>query len=303
MDASYVRKPEWLRVQLGSSAAYRQVADTLREGRLHTVCEEARCPNQQECWARHRTATFMILGDTCTRRCRFCNVKTGLGPDPDPAEPERVAASARSLGLRHVVITMVTRDDLPDGGADLLARTVRAVRQALPEAGIEVLSSDLMGRQEAICTVLEARPDIMGHNLETVRRLSRQVRSRSDHDRSLAFLAFCAAWNQKSGAGLAIKSSLMLGLGEEQDEVLATLDELRAAGVDMVNLGQYLQPAGRNLPVQRYWTPAEFAELKDQALQRGFRHVESGPLVRSSYHAGDQHVGLLRSRNAGPQPG
>jgi len=285
MAESYVRKPAWLKVQLESSNAFREVRKTLTDGKLHTVCEEARCPNRQECWGVHKTATFMILGDTCTRRCRFCAVKTGLPGAVDASEPLRVAESCASMGLSHVVLTMVTRDDLSDGGAKVLADTVRAIRRLLPEASIEVLSSDLMGKRDSIAILADSRPDILSHNLETVRRLTSQVRSRSDYDRSLAFLKTCAGL--KTGA--AIKSSLMLGLGEVEAEIEQAMDDLLEAGVNMMNLGQYLQPSIHHLPVQKYWTPEEFASLKRTAQKKGLRFVEAGPLVRSSYHAGSQY--------------
>lgn len=287
------RKPEWLRRQLVSSPEYRAVADAIREGGLHTVCSEARCPNLHECWAQRKTATFMLFGDTCTRRCRFCNVKTGLPGAPDPLEPAKVARAAQRMGLRHVVVTMVTRDDLDDGGAALVAATVTALRSLVPEARVELLVSDFAGNPDALAAVLASRPDIMGHNLETVRRLSRSVRSRSDHDRSLAFLRACADWRDTHPApegrrALRVKSSLMLGLGETDDEVKGALQEMQDAGVDMVNLGQYLQPSAHHIPVQRYRTPDEFATLGAFARSLGFSRVESGPLVRSSYHAEEQ---------------
>jgi len=290
--SSYTRKPEWLKIQLQSSPSYKEVARSLSSNKLHTVCEEARCPNQHECWAQHKTASFMILGDVCTRRCRFCNVKTGLPLAPDPEEPWRLAASAKEMGLQHVVVTMVNRDDLPDGGAALMAETVRALYEALPEVSVEVLSSDLMGREASILTLLDSKPSIMSHNMETVRRLTPLVRSRSTYDRSLEFLRFCAQ-NKKTGL---VKSSLMLGLGESLEEVLETLDDLRAAGVEVVNLGQYLQPSAKHIPVQEYRSPEDFEYLRTQALKKGFLHVESGPLVRSSYHAKSQYE-AWRKRN------
>lgn len=289
-ETDSLRKPEWLRINLESSRHYREVAGSLAEGGLHTVCEEARCPNLSECWSRHRTATFMILGDTCTRRCRFCNVKTGLPRLPDAGEPGRVAQAAARMQLRHVVVTMVNRDDLPDGGSTLMAATIRSIKAALPRASTEVLASDMMGRIADLDRLLDAAPTIISHNLETVRRLTPQVRSRSDYRRSLDVLAH---WAAKPG-GSVVKSSLMLGLGETREEVIQALADLREVGVAMVNLGQYLQPSGHHLAVQRWWTPEEFASLKEDALGLGFEHVEAGPLVRSSYHADGQYEAWRR---------
>lgn len=293
----YIRKPVWLRTQLESGAAWPEVRKTIDNKALHTVCEEARCPNRHECWGKYKTASFMILGDTCTRRCRFCAVKTGLPQNShglrgeaglDFDEPQRVAEAAVSMELAHVVITMVTRDDLLDGGATMMAATVAELRKMLPKAGVELLSSDLMGRIESIRVLAESGADILSHNLETVRRLTPIVRSRSDYDRSLEFLRQC----KELAPGSITKSSLMLGLGEEQAEILQAMDDLRSHHVDMLNLGQYLQPSRLHAPVVKYWTPEEFAVLRQEGLRRGFRHVESGPLVRSSYHAGEQWAGL-----------
>ena len=264
---------------------YRFVEQVLARKKLNTVCEEARCPNIHECWGRHRTATFMILGDTCTRRCRFCSVKTGLPGDVDGDEPERVAQSVAEMKLSHVVVTMVNRDDLFDGGAEVMARTVQAIRALVPACRIEVLSSDMMGRRQSIEIMLVAQPDIMSHNIETVERLTSKIRSRSDYQRSLAFLRTSFEMNPR----IVTKSSMMLGLGETEAEVERAMDDLRAVGVSLFNLGQYLQPSPTNIPVQRYWSPAEFQTLKEKALQKGFTHVEAGPLVRSSYHAGEQY--------------
>jgi lipoic acid synthetase len=285
------RKPEWLRIRLNTSPSYVFLKRLVRAEGLHTVCEEARCPNLQECWGRHRTASFMILGDTCTRRCRFCAVKTGLPRAVDRQEPERVARAVKRMGLEHAHVTMVNRDDLRDGGASLMAATVRAIRGDNPGCSIEVLCSDFMGDPEAIRLVVESRPDILSHNLETVRRLTPLVRSRSDYDRSLAFLRLV----RESDPATVTKSSLMLGLGESFDEVLEAMRDLRGAGTDMLNLGQYLQPSRTHLPVVRYWRPEEFARLRVLALRLGFRHCESGPLVRSSYHAGQQFQDLRLS--------
>ena len=292
-------KPEWLRIKLDMNKNFKDVRNLVHGSGLHTVCEEAKCPNLHECWAHHRTATFMILGDTCTRRCRFCAVKTGLpGEAADPLEARRVAVSAKKMGLEHAVVTMVTRDDLPDGGALALANTVRALRNEAPGCSVEVLASDLMGSAENIRIVSESRPDIMSHNLETVRRLTPIIRSRSDYDRSLLFLRLA----KEIDPGSTTKSSIMLGLGEEMSELLEAMDDLLANGVDILNIGQYLQPSRTNAPVKKYWTPEEFAELKEIAMKKGFRYCESGPLVRSSYHAGSQFIGFLNNtkRTAAP---
>ncbi len=275
------RKPEWLKTSLRTNRAFTDLKGLLRGQGLHTVCEEAHCPNRHECWGAWRTASFMILGDICTRRCRFCAVTTGRPAPPDPGEPRRVSESVRRMALTHVHVTMVNRDDLPDGGASLMAATVRAVGELAPGCTIEVLTSDFRGRADSIRAVVESGPDITSHNLETVRRLTRVVRSRSDYDRSLALLSKA----KELAPERVTKSSLMLGLGESREEVLEALDDLRAAGVDMVNLGQYLQPSRAHAPVERYWTPEEFAALRGDALRKGFLHCESGPLVRSSYHA------------------
>jgi lipoic acid synthetase len=285
------RKPEWLRIRLNTTPSYAFLKRLVREEGLHTVCEEARCPNLQECWGRHRTASFMILGDTCTRRCRFCAVKTGLPRAVDRQEPERVALAVKRMSLQHAHITMVNRDDLPDGGASLMAATVRAVREANPGCSIEVLCSDFLGDPAAIQLVVESRPDILSHNLETVRRLTPLVRSRSEYDRSLAFLRRV----RETDPAAVTKSSLMLGLGESLEEVVQAMGDLREVGTDMLNLGQYLQPGRTQLPVVRYWTPEEFARLRELAFRLGFRHCESGPLVRSSYHAAQQLQDLRRA--------
>ena len=282
------RKPQWLKIKLNTTESYAAVKNLVRAEGLHTVCEEARCQNLHECWGAHRTASFMILGDTCTRRCRFCAVSTGLPGEVDRLEPLRVAAAVLRMGLKHAHVTMVNRDDLPDGGASMMAVTIRAIRARTPECSVEVLTSDFMGSREAIAAVMESAPDIMSHNVETVRRMTPLVRSRSSYDRSLSFLRTAREINGES----VIKSSIMLGLGETRDEVLATLDDLRAAGVDIVNIGQYLQPTRNNLAVQRYWHPDEFAALRDVAMEKGFLYCEAGPLVRSSYHAGEQYEGF-----------
>jgi lipoic acid synthetase len=288
--ADVTRKPEWLKVQLNTNNNYKFVKSQIKDKRLTTVCEEARCPNIHECWGEHRTATFMILGDTCTRRCRFCSVKTGLPKSLDLEEPARVAESVREMQLKHVVITMVNRDELPDGGGGVMAQTVRAIRQQAPGCSVEVLSSDLMGDFDSIKIMQESKPDIMSHNLETTRRLTPRVRSRSSYDRSLYFLRAAKEIDPET----VTKSSMMLGLGETRDEVLEAMDDLLENNVSIMNLGQYLQPTRNHLKVQKYWTPDEFAELRERALEKGFEHCEAGPLVRSSYHAGEQFQGFKR---------
>ena len=284
-------KPEWLRVRLSSDPRYFQVREIVRSQKLHTVCEEARCPNIHECWGTHGTATFMILGNVCTRRCRFCSVETGLPGSVDADEPRRVAESVLQMGLRHVVITMVARDDLPDGGAEAMADTVRAIRAAAPGCRVEVLPSDLAGPdlvvdQSSVETLVDSGPDIIAHNLETIRRLTPAVRSHSDYDRSLGFLHTVKELSPEA----VTKSSLMLGLGEDEGEVVEAMDDLRAVDVDILNLGQYLQPGRTQLRVKRFWRPDEFDRLKLIALDRGFRHCDAGPFVRSSYHAEEQAV-------------
>lgn len=290
--SSMLKKPDWIRVKVNLTDEFKFVDSLLSKKQLNTVCEEARCPNRHECWGVHRTATFMILGDTCTRRCRFCSVKTGLPDAVDWDEPARVADSVTRMNLAHAVITMVNRDDLEDGGAEVMARTVASIRDASRECSVEVLSSDMMGRQSSIQTMLDAQPQIMSHNIETVERLTPAVRSRSDYQRSLGFLEMSHALDP----GIVTKSSMMLGLGETHEEVEHAMDDLRSANVSLLNLGQYLQPTPNHLPVQRYWTPGEFDELKQIALDKGFIHVESGPMVRSSYHAGDQYATYLKTK-------
>lgn len=287
----YTRKPEWLKIQLNTNTNYTYLKSLMKEQRLNTVCEEARCPNIHECWGEHKTASFMILGDTCTRHCRFCAVKTGRPEAVDHEEPARVADSVAKMGLEHVVITMVNRDDLDDGGAGVMAETVREIRSSAPNCSIEVLSSDLMGDVEAIRTVCDSKPHVMSHNIETVARLTPTVRSRSDYRRSLEFLRVSKEIDPES----VTKSSIMLGLGETKEEILETIDDLLANGVSLLNLGQYLQPTHSHLSVQKYWTPEEFQELREAALSKGFIHCEAGPLVRSSYHAGDQYEDYRRN--------
>lgn len=279
------RKPDWFKIRLNPNRNYKDLKHLVRDKNLHTVCEEAGCPNIHECWGKHRTAAFMILGDVCTRRCRFCDVKTGKPGEVDSFEPYRVARAVQKMELSHAFITMVNRDDLKDGGSTVLADTVNAIHKTVPNCSVEVLSSDLMARVESVGILVDSRPEILGHNIETIRRLTPKVRSRSEYDRSLDFLRIVKDLDGQR----VTKSSIMLGLGESKEEVIEAMDDLRQNDVNMLNIGQYLQPSRTNIPVQRYWHPDEFAELRERALERGFIHCESGPLVRSSYHAGEQY--------------
>jgi lipoic acid synthetase len=275
------RKPPWLKVRAPGGPQYLRLKALMREQNLHTVCEEARCPNIGECWE-DRTATFMILGDVCTRRCGFCAVSHGRPTWEDWGEPDRVGRTVAMMGLAHVVVTSVNRDDLADGGAGIFARTIAAIRREAPGCRVEVLIPDFQGSETALEIVLEARPDVLNHNVETVPRLYREVRPGARYERSLEL--FARARDHRPGAPVT-KSGVMLGLGETSDEVRATMADLRAAGVQLLTLGQYLRPSPAHLPVVRYVPPAEFADLATAGEALGFRHVEAGPLVRSSYHA------------------
>jgi lipoic acid synthetase len=277
-------RPEWLKVRVSASAEFEEVHAMVRRLRLVTVCEEARCPNIHECWARERTATFMLLGDICTRHCGFCAVGKGRPGEIDPDEPRRIGEAVAELGLRHAVITSVNRDDLPDGGAEHFARTIRAVRRASPGCAVEVLIPDFCGDGNALRVVLEEEPDVLNHNIETVPRLYRRVRPDAIYERSLELISRADAF-RRSGKRLRTKSGLMAGLGESSDEILETLRDLREHGCDIATVGQYLQPYEKRLPVEKYYTPEEFSELGRRARAMGFSHVEAGPLVRSSYHA------------------
>lgn len=280
------RKPEWLKINLVSGselASFKELKQTMRTKTLHTVCEEAKCPNIHECWA-SGTATFMILGDICTRACRFCAVKTGLPTELDTAEPERVAEAAEQMRLKHVVVTSVARDDLADGGAQIFADTIRAIRRRLPFASVEVLIPDFMGNWDALKVVMDAKPDVLNHNIEAVRRMSDRVRARAKYDRTLELLKKAKEFQPS----IPTKSSLMIGVGETLEEVIETMDDLRAVDVNIMTIGQYLQPTKKHLKVETFYHPDEFARLKEEGMKRGFSHVESGPLVRSSYHAHEQ---------------
>lgn len=273
-------RPRWLRAPAPAGDNYRDLKTLVDGLNLHTVCESAACPNVGECW-NHRTATFMILGNVCTRRCGFCNVQKGVPLEVDLDEPRRVAEACATLGLRYAVVTSVNRDDRPDGGAALFATTIRAIRERLPGCKVEVLIPDFQGSQEALALVLDAAPDVLNHNIETVPRLYRQVRFGARYARSIELLRRAS----EMCPAIPTKSGLMLGLGESSEEVLAVLRDLRAAGVRVVTIGQYLRPTPAHLPVLRYVPPEEFLMYRDAGLALGFSHVESGPLVRSSYHA------------------
>lgn len=275
------RKPEWLKARVPGGENYAKLRNLIDARKLHTVCEEARCPNMGECW-NSGTATFMILGDTCTRSCGFCAVKTGRAEFLDRDEPHRVGEAVASMKLRHAVITSVNRDELFDGGAQIFAETIHEIRSRIPECRIEVLIPDFQGDQAALNIVLNAQPDILNHNTETVPRLYKRVRPQAHYNRSLEVLY------RAKEQGFLTKSGLMLGLGESMDEVIDTMSDLREVNCDILTLGQYLQPTKEHLPVERYVHPSEFAMLKQKGIEMGFRYVESGPLVRSSYHAAGQ---------------
>jgi lipoic acid synthetase len=284
------RRPEWLKVRIGVGETYAGLRTLLRDEVLHTVCEEARCPNQGECWTLG-TATFMVLGTVCTRNCGFCAIDTGRPPETDLDEPRRVADAARRMSLRHAVVTMVARDDLPDGGAGVVAETVRQIRLASPGTSVEVLISDLNGREADIKTVVESQPEILNHNVETVPRLQRSVRRRARWDRSVGVLTTGRRQAADIGHPMTTKTGLMLGLGETWDEVVEAMGLLREAEIDVLTIGQYLRPSRSHLPLMKYYTPAEFMALRRIGLEMGFGHVQSGPLVRSSYHAAEQVPG------------
>lgn len=275
-------RPSWVKVRIPAGENYTRVNDLMRTHRLHTVCEEARCPNIAECW-NNGTATFMILGDVCTRSCGFCAVKTGRPTELDADEPRRVAETVKLMGVHHAVITSVNRDELYDGGAQMFAETIRQVRLLNPGVRVEVLIPDFQGEEFALNIVLDAFPDILNHNLETVPRLYKLVRPQAKYERSLELL------ERSKRRGFVTKTGLMLGIGERIDEVLEVMEDIRAVNCDILTLGQYLQPTKDHLPVDRFVHPDEFALLKQKGLSMGFKHVESGPLVRSSYHA-EQHV-------------
>jgi lipoic acid synthetase len=279
-------KPSWLRRKLPSGSQYEQIRAMIDKGQLHTVCQEANCPNQFECFSAH-TATFLILGATCTRNCRFCNIEDGLPVPVDADEPRRVAAAAATMNLRYVVVTSVTRDDLEDGGAGHFAATIGALRKKIPGVEVEVLIPDFQGNRSSLETVLAARPDVLNHNVETVRRLYPDVRPQADYDRSLELLARV----KKMDLSIPAKSGIMLGLGETEAEVRQTIDDVYRTGCRMLTIGQYLQPTPRHLPVVDFIPPEEFERWRQFAIDTGFEKVASGPFVRSSYHAGEMFTG------------
>lgn len=278
------RLPQWLKVRMPGSPNYLDLREKLRTSELHTVCEEAHCPNIGECWERG-TATFMVLGEVCTRACSYCAVATGIPQGVDLQEPVRLAEAVESLGLKYAVITSVDRDDLPDGGAFIFAQCIAQVRKRLPACKVEVLIPDFAGNWDALERVMDARPDTLNHNIETVRRIFRRVRHKGDYDLSLELLARA---NALAVDGVT-KSGMMLGLGETWDEILQTMRDLRSVDCDLLTIGQYLRPSQKHVPLARWYTPNEFDELRREGEALGFRHVASGPLVRSSYHADEQH--------------
>ena len=282
-----MRKPSWLKIRLHKSEAFAEVDRIVSEHGLHTICSSGRCPNKAECWSR-RTATFMILGDICTRNCRFCATQTGRPLPPDECEPQKVAHSVKLMNLRHVVVTSVTRDDLPDQGAAHWAATVEAIRQSSPQATIELLISDMDAVESRLDTILASKPDIIGHNIETVSRLTPTLRSRATYSKSLVTLSYL------SSKGAVVKSGLMVGLGETEEEVFSTMQDLRAAGVRILTIGQYLQPTAEHYPVAEYITPQQFEAYKAKALQIGFDFCASAPLVRSSYLADEAASTIIR---------
>ena len=277
------RKPSWLKVRAPGGRNYARLKHLMRELELHTVCEEAHCPNVGECWE-HGTATFMILGDVCTRNCAYCAVAHGRPPKYDPAEPSRVAEAVAEMRLQHAVITSVDRDDLPDFGAWAFAETIREIHTRMPGCSVEVLVPDFQGKEESIRAVLEAEPEIYNHNTETVPRLYKRCRPGGRYERVMKIFRFA----KQIAPGIPTKTGIILGMGETKEEVVATMRDLRGVDVDILTLGQYLRPSASHIPLDRYVTPDEFRELRDIGLSLGFRHVESGPLVRSSYHAWEQ---------------
>lgn len=281
-ERKFIRKPDWLRVKLPTGKEYAQVRQIVSTHKLHTICESGNCPNMGECWGAG-TATFMILGNICTRSCGFCAVATGRPLPADLKEPERVAESVRLMNVKHCVITSVDRDDLKDGGAGIWVETINAIRRVSPHTKFETLIPDFQGKWENLQRIIDVNPDIVSHNLETVRRLTKQVRIQAKYDRSLEVL------KRLKEAGVKTKSGVMLGLGETEEEVIETMNDLRAMGCDVLTLGQYLQPTPKHLPVAAFIRPEAFLKYKTIGLEKGFRFVESGPLVRSSYHA-EKHI-------------
>ena len=280
-------RPDWLKIRIPAPEVVAEVEGLIRAQRLVTVCEEARCPNLHECWGIHRTATFMLMGEVCTRHCGFCNVGKGSPGDLDPQEPQRVAEAVAALGLKFAVVTSVNRDDLADGGSAHFAGTIHWIRSLSPGCGVEVLIPDFRGDDAALLRVLEARPDVLNHNVETVPRLYRRVRPVADYHQSQDLLRRAADWRDMQAPSLRVKSGIMVGLGETPDEVLELMADWRKSRVDIATLGQYLPPSERHLPLDRFVAPAEFDMYREKGLEMGFQRVESAPLVRSSYHAGE----------------
>ncbi|HEU4797761.1 MAG TPA: lipoyl synthase [bacterium] len=293
MSTHITHRPEWLKARLPSGDNYRELLGIMRTQTLHTVCEEARCPNIGECWER-RTATFLVLGNVCTRNCSYCAIMHGLPTELDRQEPERVARAVQAMGLRHAVITSVNRDDLADGGAEIYAALIRRIHELTPECTVEVLIPDFKGDAPALRAVLEAAPEILAHNIESVPRVFKTVRHGGNYERTLTLLRRVKEWGYTSFT----KTGIILGMGETRDELLGTMDDLRTVDCDILTLGQYLRPGPDYHPIDRYYTPVEFAELKRIGLERGFKYVESGPLVRSSYRADIQaaEVRAFRAR-------
>jgi lipoic acid synthetase len=283
-------KPEWMRASMKTTNNYLELQDMMRGLKLHTVCEEAHCPNLFECWSQ-RTATFMILGRVCTRACRFCAVETGLPNELDQEEPLHVAEAVKQMGLHYVVVTSVARDDLQDGGASMFAATVRSIRSQNPFCRVEVLIPDFGGLRESLSIVLDAKPDVLNHNIETVKERSKYVRARAKYERSIELLR----QSKEIAPGIPTKSSIMVGVGETWSQLLGAMDDLRTVGVDILTIGQYLRPSDDHLEVSAYCTPDQFSELRSEGLRRGFAHVESGPMVRSSYHSKEQWEHASRS--------
>jgi lipoic acid synthetase len=284
-------RPDWLKIRVPAPEVVAEVEGLIREQRLVTVCEEARCPNLHECWGIHRTATFMLMGEICTRHCGFCNVGKGRPGELDPEEPQRVAEAVARLGLRFAVVTSVNRDDLPDGGSAHFAATIRWIRTLSPACGVEVLIPDFRGNEAALLAVLEARPEVLNHNVETVPHLYKRVRPDADYRQSLEVLRRAADWRDVHAPGMRVKSGIMVGLGETPEQVLELMADWRRSRVDIATLGQYLPPSELHLPLHRFVEPAEFDMYRVRGLGMGFQRVESAPLVRSSYHAGESYGG------------
>ncbi|MEO6324362.1 MAG: lipoyl synthase [Thermoanaerobaculia bacterium] len=279
------KRPEWLKIRLVEDGSYQEILKLVEQKNLNTVCQEARCPNIFECWSVERTATFMLMGDICTRHCGFCAVTQGVGRPLDPEEPRHVAEAVQTLGVAHAVVTSVNRDELPDGGAAHFAATIAEIRRLTPGVTVEVLIPDFLGDRPALQTVLAARPEVLNHNTETVERLYKRVRPDAIYERSLELLSLAAAFRDAEAPSMRVKSGVMVGLGESMDELFGTLKDLRRAGTDVITVGQYLQPHAKRLPIEKYYTPEEFDRIRTEGEAMGFSRVEAGPLVRSSYHA------------------